>query len=262
MNARANVADILCIGCQKGSTSWLHSVLQHHPDTAFFDDHEPLTSTVKEAHFWDWNRHRGVDWYRTLMTPPQPHRLMMDFTPEYAFLPDDDIAECKALSPAARVIYILRDPLARAVSGVRMQMLWHLGKDHREPLRMDETGQAMLERARLEAHGDYLRNLRSWQRHYPDLLLMHYEDFHQDRPAAIAQVMAFIGLSPARMSADNHKAQAAMLSTRIWESERFTLSAQVLHYLHGLTWHFREDCRRELGMTFQEGASLLASARP
>lgn len=259
MTGRANIADILCIGSQKASTSWLHSVLQHHPDTAFFDDHEPLTSTVKEAHFWDWNRHRGVEWYRTLMTPPQPHRLMMDFTPEYAFLSDDDIGECKALSPQARVIYILRDPLARAVSAVRMHMLWYLGKDHAAPLRMDDTGRDMIAKARLAAHGDYLRNLRAWQRHYPDLLLLHYEDFHRNRPAAVAQVMAFIGLAPDRMSAENHKAQAAMLSQRIWESERFALSAEVLHYLHGLTWHYREDCARELELRFDEGASLLAA---
>jgi hypothetical protein len=257
MNIRGNIADILCVGCQKGSTSWLHSVLQHHPDTAFFDDHEPLTSTVKEAHFWDWNRQRGVDWYRKLMAPPQPHRLMMDFTPEYAFLPNADIAECKALSPGARVIYILRDPLARAVSALRMHMLWRYGADHTAPLRLDDEAMSLFAEARLQDHGNYLANLRAWQRHYPDLLLLHYEDLHKNRAASIEHVMAFIGLDPARMSDDNRRSQAAMLEERIWESAPFPVERAVLAYLHGLTWHFREDCRRTLHMTFTEGQDLL-----
>ena len=129
MSARTNITDILCIGCQKGSTSWLHSVLSCHPDTHAFPNSKPVTSTNKEAHFWDWNHQRGVDWYRTLMTPPEPHLLTMDFTPEYAFLPDAKIAECKALNPTAKIIYILRDPTARAVSAQRMQMLWGFGAD-------------------------------------------------------------------------------------------------------------------------------------
>lgn len=260
MNIRGNIADILCVGCQKGSTSWLHSVLQHHPDTAFFDDHEPLTSTVKEAHFWDWNRQRGVDWYRKLMTPPEPHRLMMDFTPEYAFLTDDDIAECKALSPNARVIYILRDPLVRAISAVRMHMLWRYGPDHARALSLDAEAMSLFTEARLELHGDYLRNLRAWQRHYPDLLLLNYEELHASRADTLARVMAFIGLDPARMSDDNRRDQAAMLEARIWESTRFAMERAVVMYLHGLTWHFREECRRDLGLSFHESAPLLDGA--
>ena len=31
--ARANITDILCIGAQKASTSWLHHVLNAHPRT-------------------------------------------------------------------------------------------------------------------------------------------------------------------------------------------------------------------------------------
>src|SRR6056297_1799218 len=116
MTERENITDILCIGCQKGSTSWLHSVLNSHTGTYAFPNSEPVTSTSKEAHFWDWNHDRGVDWYRSLMTPDDPAKLALDFTPEYATLTNDQIAECKALNPTARVIYILRDPLARAVS--------------------------------------------------------------------------------------------------------------------------------------------------
>ena len=91
--SRENITDILCIGCQKGSTSWLHSVLNTHPATFAFEAAEPATSTNKEAHYWDWNRRRGPDWYRALMTPPDPALRSMDFTPEYAFLSEAQIAD-------------------------------------------------------------------------------------------------------------------------------------------------------------------------
>ncbi len=66
-SARENVTDILCIGAQKASTSWLHHVINAHQRTYAFPNSEPVTSTDKEAHFWDWNHHRGLDWYRNLM---------------------------------------------------------------------------------------------------------------------------------------------------------------------------------------------------
>ena len=192
--SRDNIADILCIGCQKGSTSWLHSVLNTLPDTWAFPDSEPVTSTNKEAHFWDWNHKRGVDWYRSLLTPPDPALRSMDFTPEYAYLADRQIAECKALNPKARVIYILRDPLARAVSALRMHILWRFGKDHAEPLQLDETFYTLLRHARVMQHGDYGRNLAAWRRHYPDMIVLNYEDFHTDRTNSVRGILGKLDL--------------------------------------------------------------------
>ena len=254
---RTNIADLLCIGCQKGSTSWLHSVLQCHPDTWFFKDSEPLTSTVKEAHFWDWNRHRGIDWYRALMTPPRDDLRTMDFTPEYAFLSPEHIAECARLSPGARVIYILRDPLARAVSGIRMHMLWHFGRDHREVLTLGERLFWLMEQAKLDRHADYVGNLRRWQDHY-DVLVLNYEDLHADRRASLARIMDHCGLDPARMGPEHHARLDRMLGERIWVSEPYTLDRGALFFLDGWLRPHRERAAHELGLTWTEGARMLA----
>ncbi len=258
--SRENIADILCIGCQKGSTSWLHSVLDCHPLTHAFPESEPLTSTDKEAHYWDWNHHRGADWYRTLLSPPQDSLRTMDFTPEYAFLNDEQIAECKALNPKAQVIYLLRDPLARAVSALRMQILWHLGKDHREPLHMDATGERLMRVARLDAHGDYLRNLRAWQRHYPDLIVLNYEDFHNQRVESVAAIMARLDLPIKEIEGERRERFDRLMAQRVWVSEPFQLDRALLMMLHGLTWRYRQACQRELGIHFDEGQRLLADA--
>lgn len=256
--SRDNIADILCIGCQKGSTSWLHSVLNCHPLTHAFPDSEPITSTDKEAHYWDWNHHRGPEWYRRLLAPPRDDMRTMDFTPEYAFLTDAQIAECKALNPTARVIYLLRDPLARAVSALRMQILWHLGKDRTEPLHLDATGEHLMREANLAAHGDYLRNLRAWQRQYPDLIVLNYEDFHTHRADSVAAILARLELPVDAIVGEQRGVLEALLAGRVWASEPFAMDRAVLMTLHGLTWRFRQDCQRELGIRFSEGQRLLA----
>jgi hypothetical protein len=257
MTARANVTDILCIGCQKGSTSWLHSVLTCHPATWAFPDSEPVTSTDKEAHFWDWNHQRGVDWYRALMTPPEPVLRSMDFTPEYAFLSADQIAECKALNPSARVIYILRDPLARAISALRMHLLWTHGKGWDGALDLGPDLLSLIDKARLSLHGDYVANINRWRNAYPDLIVLNYEDFHTNRAASVAQVMAALGLDPAAMGTEGQARLQGLMQARVWQSEPFPVTRRARMFLNGLTREWRARAERDLGLRFSESARLL-----
>jgi hypothetical protein len=257
MSDRANVADILCIGCQKGSTSWLHSVLACHPGTWAFANIEPVTSTDKEAHYWDWNHHRGQDWYRDLMTPPDPGLKSMDFTPEYAFLTPAQIAECHALNPSARVIYILRDPLARAISALRMHLLWTRGKGWEGTLDLNAELFALMQNARLALHGDYVANLTRWRAAYPDLIVLNYEDFHTDRPARVAQIMSALGLDPEGLDPEGRARLDGLMKARIWQSEPFPLTRRARMFLHGLTRDWRAGAEHELGLRFVEGARLL-----
>ena len=260
---RANIADILCIGAQRAMTSWLHRVLSAHPRLWAFPDFDPVTSTRKEAHYWDWNHHRGADWYRVLMTPPDdPTRLSMDFTPEYARLRDPEIGECKSLNPTARVIYILRDPLARAVSALRMHALWD--SDNAAPqaleIGLDERFFALMKRARLLDHGDYAENHRRWARHYPDMLVLNHETLRADPLAGAQQVLAQLGLScddlpePARSELDTRAAN------RVWQAPRYPFTPDALNFLHGMMWREREEAEAQLGLRFDEWREVLEQA--
>lgn len=257
MSARANIADLICIGCQKGSTSWLHAALAFHPDTHSFPDCDGITSTDKEAHFWDWNRSRGIDWYRDLLAPPLPHLRTMDFTPEYAFLTEAEIAECKALNPEAKVLYVLRDPLARAVSALRMELLWNHGAQRREALELGSELLDLAARARLELHGDYVANIGRWRAAYPDLIVLSYEALHADRRAQVAGLMARLGLDPGRIGPEGQAGLDDLMGRKVWESERFVLGRGALMFLDGLSRGWRAAAAAELGMTWAEGAALL-----
>lgn len=258
--ARENIADVMCIGCQKGSTSWLHSVLNCHVQTSAFPDNDPVTSTDKEAQFWNKNHERGLDWYRGLMRPERPDLLTMDFTPEYAILNEDKIAACKAVNPSAKVLYILRDPLPRAISALRMMMHWAYGQADDRVHDLDEALHRLLKAVEYLPHGDYLRNLRLWQRYYPDMTVLNYEDFHKDRGGSLEGVFKLLGLHPDDLIPEQketfHNLRAG---AKVWESERFLLSPTIIHFLHGATWQQQDAARTELGMQFEEGARLLST---
>lgn len=258
---RQTAADILCIGAQRAMTSWLHHVVSAHPRCWVFPDFDPVTSTTKEAHFWDRNRHRGVDWYRFLMTPPgDATRLSMDFTPEYALMTPGQIDECHDLSPGARVIYVLRDPLARAVSALRMHQMWRTGNaaPADAPLSLDAV-LGLLPVTRLWEHGAYADNAARWQVRY-DVLIVNAEDLVTDPGGQIDRILDHCGLD---RPAPDSQARAEIdrrIARPLWQSPAYPLDRDALHWLHGATW--RERCAAEdrLGLRFAEGARLLDNA--
>lgn len=258
-NTRENCADILCIGAQKASTSWLHHVLNAHPQTYSFPNSEPITSTTKEAHFWDWNHARGVDWYRSLLTPPDPARLSMDFTPEYALMSDDQIAECKALNPTARVIYVLRDPLVRAISALRMHTLWR--KDGAEAdkvtIRFGAEFLNLLNDARILEMSSYMANYLRWAKHYDNILVLNYEDILAQPDDVVARLHAHCGLDIDTMPEDARAEFDKRMQKRIWASVPYALSPDVVYFLHGLLWPKRQAAERYFKMAFREYQAFL-----
>jgi len=260
---RRNTADIIGIGQQRAMTSWLHQILAAHPESWAFPDCSPLTSTNKEAQFWTRNRHRGPDWYRALMTPPdRRERLSLDITPDYARLDPDQIAECKALSPTARVILILRDPLARAVSALRIHTMW----DHDDApaeavtLALDAATQARMARARLWVMAEAAQQLRRWRAAYPDLMVLNHEDLAADPEAGALAILSACGLDPAAMSPAARAELSRRARNRVWVARRYRLGPDLIHFLHGATWQARREIEAETGFRFKEFEGILQTA--
>jgi hypothetical protein len=261
---RANTADILLIGAQRAMTTWAHRLAVMHPRAWAFPDFSPLTTWGKEARFWPRNRSRGLDWYRVLMTPPEgrAHRLSLDFTPDYALMSASEIAECRRLSPSARVIYILRDPLARALSALRMHSMWE--HDTTDPARLrlepDAALRARAEAARLWDHCDYAANAARWQAEYPDMTVLNAEDLAADPVAGAERLLAAMGLDPTSIPPAHRPDFEARARDRVWVTPHFAASPELLAWLHGATWHTRARTREAFGFDFAEGSTLLAAA--
>lgn len=61
-------------------------------------------------------------WYRQAFAPAPRGMLPLDTTPEYSTLPEAGVDEVAAFLPRAKFIYLLRDPVDRAISQLRMNL--------------------------------------------------------------------------------------------------------------------------------------------
>lgn len=164
------------LGAQKAGTSWLHHVMQPHP--------EICTGLNKEVHFFDTQRNfsQGVDWYSSQFIAASTTRAVGDFTPNYLRLvldpeaakhpwfPKDAAAQIRNVTPEAKFIVSLRDPIDRAISAY-FHNIKHGRVSPRTPM-----VEAMQERDLIEP-GLYWEQLTRWFELFPPerFLILIYE---------------------------------------------------------------------------------------
>lgn len=142
-------------GAPKSGTSTLAHLLNQHPEI-----HIP---PQKELFFFDFNYARGLDWYQQLFLQARPGQRIGDATPWYMSWPGvpERIADC---FPQARIIFLLRDPVARAWSHY-----WH---DYSSMvIELDLSPRRYFQRAadtrRVRSCSLYATHLRRWLSFFP-----------------------------------------------------------------------------------------------
>jgi hypothetical protein len=195
--------DVLIIGAQKAGTTSLFEYLAQHPSIS--------VSLTKEVHFFDNAFGRGEAWYRRRFPPRQDSKLVVEASPYYLFHP---LAPERAagMLPSARLIALLREPVARAFSHYQ-----HEVAQGRETLSFDEAVAAEPERlgdsekhlARGEiarsfehqnysylARGFYAAQIERWLEHFPasQMLVLKAEDLFASPQSAFERVCDFLGL--------------------------------------------------------------------
>lgn len=175
----------LGIGAQKAGTTWLHRNLDRHPDVFF--------APRKEIHFWDWHRHRGLDWYERQFAKAPAGAVTGEISPSYAVMPADDIVAIREHNPHIALLMLVRDPRERAWSAARMALT-------RAEMTEDEASdQWFVDHFRSQAsrsRGDYASCLSNWWKVFPpDQLLVETFDAIVDEPRALlARVGRHIGV--------------------------------------------------------------------
>lgn len=184
-------------GVQKCGTTSLFQALARHPHV--------VRARKKEMHFFDQNWSRGVDWYLAQFPELAPDQITGESTPAYSYGPRARRRMIRTL-PQARIIMVLRDPVARAYSHY-----WHSRRNQEdlptfeqaidaEPARL-ATGNPLLRRrfSYLE-RGRYVRHLRPLRKAYGEALLVTtLEALNAAPEAELARVMAHVGLDPAEL---------------------------------------------------------------
>jgi hypothetical protein len=225
-----SLPDFLCIGAQKAATSWLWTMLRQHPEIwmppikelHFFDHlyvpenrawtHFHIKKGVNDALKWHFNNNTSnleqikylvdtamvdpftEDWYKFCFNRPGAQgKILGDITPEYSTLPDEGIEYVKRLlGPKLRIIYIIRNPVERALSQLRMNQS-RRGKDSDgEEVWMNAAKEPVIAQ-----RGDYATYVGRWEKHFPEtnILYLPYKMVKNSPEKLLQNVESFIGAS-------------------------------------------------------------------
>lgn len=210
-----SLPDVLIIGAQRSGTSSLYKYLGAHPDIS--------PSLRKETEYFSRYHDRGEMWYRAHFpmgvrgrirrVTRRPPLVSFEATPDY--LLDPRAARRAAeLVPQAKLIALLREPGARAISQHKhMVRLGYETLELEAALEAEETriGTARERIASDESYvsaaflrysyferGRYADHLRRWFDEFaPDrILIVRSEDLFADPKPTFASILEFIDVAP------------------------------------------------------------------
>lgn len=107
MHLTPRFPDFLVVGTQKGGTTTLHDLLLQHPQV--------YLPPCKEVHYFSLNYQHGAEWYSDHFKDATHDQICGDITPYYCFHPLAP-SRIKKLVPRVKIIFLLRDPVDRALS--------------------------------------------------------------------------------------------------------------------------------------------------
>jgi hypothetical protein len=217
----------IIIGAMKSGTSSLYKYLAAHPEIG--------VSRVKETDFFlaERNYRRGLAWYESLFSKSGA-REFGEASPNYtkrtvfAGVPE----RMHAVVPQARLVYILRDPVARMLSQYAHR--YAQGTELR-PL-ADALGPRDHNTYWLSS--SYYFQLSAFLEHYPleRILVLQAEDLREDRPGTLRRVFQFLGIDSefdCPLFRQNFNVSSRRYSNG-WSLERLVGSRRMLHYMRSV----------------------------
>jgi hypothetical protein len=240
------------IGAQKCGTTSLHLYLTEHPQIG--------ESQTKEVRYFDQPDGAHTElWYRAHFPLKGRYRYAIESSPYYLFHPRAP-ERLSAAIPDAKLIALLRDPVARAYSHYNHARAHgretlsfadaieaedsRLRGEH-ERLVNDPTADSRVHRRHSYVHrGLYARQIRLWYEHFdPDqLLIVESEALFEDPAGTLAGVQEWLGV-PVHLPGDlrpqntrSYDAIDAALAARL--RDRFAADRAELEALTGMTFRW------------------------
>ncbi|MEM1244796.1 MAG: sulfotransferase [Acidobacteriota bacterium] len=179
--------NLLILGAMKCATTTLHHALAEHPDVFMARD--------KELNFFleDRNWRRGLTWYAAQFEARA--RVRGESSPNYskATLHKGVAERIAATLPETRLIYSVRDPVRRAVSHYRHNVL-----DGRESRTLREALLVHPERNHYLQCSRYHQQLAPYLRHFPrrQLRLVVVEELKGDFQGEMSRLYDFLEIDP------------------------------------------------------------------
>ncbi len=195
---RALMPNMFVIGASKSGSSAFHAYLRVHPDICMSHEKEPcffVDRTELEAAWPIMARQPcSHEWpaYIGLWQGGEAAKYRGEGSVYYSQAPhrSNVAARIAAHCPDARIIYTVREPVARAIGHY-----WQRFKEFQEPLAIEA---AMRENALYRDTSDYALQMEQYLAHFPadQIHVVVAEDLRSRRREVMAEVFDWLGLSP------------------------------------------------------------------
>lgn len=203
--------DVFVIGAMKAATTGMCDWLGVQPGLTVCEPKEPAIFVSDEA-ARDWSPRIG-----TLFPRAGVDDLRIDGSTDYAKAPAVAGVPARVArhNPEARIVYLMRHPVERAISQYRFE--WLLGGRSLPFERALEANPSLVD------NGRYAFQLEQWLEHFgPDRFLLAFsESFFRDTAHEVGRVRDFLGLDPDERVAvppvahSNETAMLVMRSARL-----------------------------------------------
>jgi hypothetical protein len=192
--------NLFVIGAARSGTSSLHHYLGLHPEIHMSVPKEPHFFSRSPDGRWPGGRRFTDSAYQRLFESPLPVRGESSVTYSYFPYPAGVPARIAAVAPDARFIYLLRDPVERAVSHYR----WHvaIGRERRSLAEVAAAPNDAEER--YLAASSYATQLGEYVKVFRDdrVLVLDSGDLQERRGDTLRHVFAFLGVEASFSSAE------------------------------------------------------------
>lgn len=189
MPAEARRPNLFIIGAAKSGTTSLHHYLDAHPGICMSEPKEPGYFAHEMTYY-----PKDLDWYLGLFADAGHAPVIGESSTHYTKHPvyPGVPARIAAFAPDARFIYLMRDPVDRAISHY-----WHNVRqmaEHRPPLT------ALRRDVQYVAFSDYPMQLERYFEQFDRdrFCLLTFEEFIGDPARTVASILGWLGLDPDR----------------------------------------------------------------
>lgn len=195
--SRALMPNLFVIGASKSGSSALHAYLRVHPEICMSREKEPcfFVDSAELETAWPIMARRDCShqWpaYLELWQGGEAARYRGEGSVYYSQAPhrSNVAARIAAHCPDARIIYTVREPVARAVGHY-----WQRFKEFQEPLPIE---QAMRQNALYRDTSDYALQIEQYLAHFPEnqIKVVVAEDLRTRRREVLAEVFGWLGVA-------------------------------------------------------------------
>ena len=229
------VPNFLGIGVPRGGTTWLHWLLDTHPQVR-------VSPISKEIHFFDDHYEEGRQWYES-MFPDEPATKPIavgDVTPRYLFSPEVP-QRVREFGGIDRFIIMVRDPVERLVS----HWQWRELNDGFQ----GDVNEFIEAYPRAVEWSRYAAALRLWLETFDlsQFLVIVSEEAFADPPTARERIATFLGVDPARFPPDAGEKKVNASGGRAFLGP-YRLAIRSAKFMRTRGMHWGPNIARKMGL--------------